>query len=239
MALAMSASMASAATTVTFTGKIAQIDTTGNYGIYFGGAVGAGTAYSLVYTINDADGGTVLHPDAYTTRLEELGAVTAVMTINGYSQSVGGTNSSFVYATNAKPVPPGGLVDGIGAQSKDFTYRADDIYRSVYASSGFSSYLTDFLSAADYHSPFSVPVLSGDSYGNSFHINDFDYVRNVGSSIFLNLAPEMVSVAVTRVEEPGAPPVPEPASWAMMIGGFALAGGVLRQQRAAARLIAA
>ena len=29
--------------------------------------------------------------------------------------------------------------------------------------------------------------------------------------------------------------VPEPASWAMMIGGFALAGGVLRHRRAALR----
>jgi hypothetical protein len=230
--------MAPAATTVTFTGKIAQMDPTGNYSIYFGSAVGAGTAYSLVYTINEAAGGTVSHPDAYTTRLEGLGAVTAVMTINGYSQSVGGTNTSFVFATNAKPVPPGGLVDGIGAQSTDYTVNSA-IYRSVYASSGFSSYLTDFLSAADYNSPFSVPVLSGDSYGNSFHINDFDYVRNVGSSIYLNLAPEMVSVAVTRVEEPGTPPVPEPASWAMMIGGFALAGSVLRRQRVSVRLIAA
>jgi hypothetical protein len=31
-------------------------------------------------------------------------------------------------------------------------------------------------------------------------------------------------------------PVPEPATWAMMIGGFALAGGLLRQRRSAIRL---
>jgi hypothetical protein len=40
------------------------------------------------------------------------------------------------------------------------------------------------------------------------------------------------------VDEAAAPAVPEPASWAMMIGGFALAGGALRQRRTA-RVIAA
>ena len=34
-------------------------------------------------------------------------------------------------------------------------------------------------------------------------------------------------------------PVPEPASWAMMIGGFALAGGVLRRRTAQARIACA
>ena len=43
----------------------------------------------------------------------------------------------------------------------------------------------------------------------------------------------------TFVDEAAAPAVPEPASWAMMIGGFALAGGMLRQKRVSARLIAA
>jgi hypothetical protein len=38
------------------------------------------------------------------------------------------------------------------------------------------------------------------------------------------------------VELASAPAVPEPASWAMMIGGFALAGGALRRGRARASI---
>ena len=42
-----------------------------------------------------------------------------------------------------------------------------------------------------------------------------------------------VSIVPPGSGEPGVVPVPEPASWAMMIGGFALLGGVLRRRTAA------
>jgi hypothetical protein len=44
----------------------------------------------------------------------------------------------------------------------------------------------------------------------------------------------LATVSITRVESP----VPEPATWAMMIGGFGLIGGALRRRRAATPALA-
>ena len=59
---------------------------------------------------------------------------------------------------------------------------------------------------------------AGDTFG--FYINSID---NVGGPAFLLLASGEVS--------PGFLSAPEPASWAMMVGGFGLVGGALRTRR--------
>lgn len=79
--------------------------------------------------------------------------------------------------------------------------------------------------------------------------NDLGNVRTIfgtfsGTGIFtelffVNTGNSLVDVMIDNVvvsavrSEPPVPAVPEPASWAMMIGGFGLAGASLRRRRAA------
>jgi len=55
----------------------------------------------------------------------------------------------------------------------------------------------------------------------------------------INNGPEVGKIATNQgpVTVPGA--VPEPATWAMMIGGFGMVGGAMRRRRTAAKVVAA
>jgi hypothetical protein len=66
-------------------------------------------------------------------------------------------------------------------------------------------------------------------------------VCNVNNSIFgdnsyLNVADVTGAVTVTFASTPIA--IPEPAAWALMIGGFLVVGGALRRRRSVARVAA-
>ncbi len=80
-------------------------------------------------------------------------------------------------------------------------------------------------------------------YGNvndrtvSAHTIDFDFAFAVGagtdqvSTIYSTPTAFVIPAGYTILEEVSAPPIPEPASWAMMIAGLGLAGGLLRRRR--------
>lgn len=218
----------SAATTITYAGIVYDRQGSGNQDQYFGSVIAGTTAYTLVYTINDQAGGAITHPDAYSIRLDGAGSVTAVMTINGISQTIAGASQSHAIATNGKPNLFNNPTDAIGQKSQDFI---DDalVYRDVYAETMLSSYLSNFLASADYTSPFTYQLVGGDSFGSSFHINDLDKRTRVGSSIYLNLGMSTVTVATMPPPVTGGP-VPEPATWMLMIGGFAIAGAAARRR---------
>ena len=74
-------------------------------------------------------------------------------------------------------------------------------------------------------SPFEYDTITldlhaGDTFG--FYINSID---NIGGPALLFVAPGEVG------PDFDLPPFPEPASWAMMVGGFGLVGGALRGRR--------
>lgn len=223
--LALAPAAASAATTITYQGTVFDRQGSGDQTRYFGNVIAGMTAYTLVYTIDEAAGGTISHPDAYSVRLDGAGSVTAVMTINGISQAIGGASQAYVLATDGKPNLLNNPTDAVGQKSQDFTDNAL-IYRDVYAETGLSSYLSDFLAGVDYHRPFTYTLVSGDSFLSTFHINDLDKVTRAGSSIYLNLGLTSITVASTAA-------VPEPANWSLMIGGFMLAGVAARNGRRA------
>ncbi len=225
MALALPAT-AQAATTITYTGTIYDRQATGDWGQYFGIVTPNSTSYTLVYTIGDAASGVVSNPDPYTTRISGPGAVTAVMTINGVSRSIGGTKTSHALAYDAKPNNVNSS-DGIGQMSQDKTDTAE-IYYDIAAETAMSSYLNSFLSTADYTTPFTYQLVNGDSFLSGFHINDKNWQTGVGSSIYLLLGGTSITVANTPAISAA---VPEPATWMMMIGGMAIAGGSLRRRR--------
>jgi hypothetical protein len=103
--------------------------------------------------------------------------------------------------------------------------------------------------------------VTGDTYGLNGHINegvvtwDGPLILNFGAtSLKITLSPETFNeneddrhqndelaggswkdadVQATLVQTVNAAAVPEPASWALMIGGFGMAGGMLRRRRTA------
>ena len=65
----------------------------------------------------------------------------------------------------------------------------------------------------------------------------FDDTAGIGAILFgsRGIAFEFDSIAISQMRAPGellaAAPVPEPASWALMMGGFGLVGGAMRSHR--------
>lgn len=225
--LSAAPTFAPAATTITYAGTVFDRQGSGNQDQYFGAVVAGTSTYTLVYTVDETAGGTLSNPDAYSVRLGGAGSVTAVITINGISQIIGGANDSYVSATNAKPNAFNNPTDAVGQKSQDFTDSAI-LYRDVYAETTLSSYLNSFISTADFTSPFTYQLVSGDSFLSTFHINDVNRNTGIGSSIYLNLGLTSVTVATMPPATGGA--VPEPATWAFMISGFAMVGGALRRR---------
>lgn len=82
----------------------------------------------------------------------------------------------------------------------------------------------------DVDGPNQVTVFGNELIGSSVYV-DFD--NGLRGSGFLEAVPGNDDAAqfVIRVIAP-TPGVPEPATWAMMIGGFALAGGAMRRRAA-------
>ena len=90
--------------------------------------------------------------------------------------------------------------------------------------------------------PVPVPSSNGRPLGHLI-IDDFENTLGdtVGSRPLKNsfaTLPPMPAAAAVRADAPNVTAVPEPASWAMLIAGFAIAGAAMRRRpvRAAAAL---
>lgn len=123
---------------------------------------------------------------------------------------------------------------------------------------GYEVSLTGFLAgcyqnrASCQTSPFSVTTLSGATLGGGTIVSpgpDGHATIGVNSSyvtdgIVLRWGPDSYDTGLDDIRfdvravavDPGA--VPEPASWAMMIGGFAATGAAMRRRRTAVRVLA-
>ncbi len=60
--------------------------------------------------------------------------------------------------------------------------------------------------------------------------NDAWHIKHLGPVALLELPPVLVESPVAPETSAPTSTVPEPASWAMMLGGFGLIGGALRRR---------
>jgi hypothetical protein len=125
-------------------------------------------------------------------------------------QSVTWMSAGFFWSGNI------GLTDDAGIILYDIETNHDDVYTLFAPPSGYSSIGTPCL-ASD---TFACVVLSGPTSLYSA-IN----AMNGGSGICCGGSDLVVTPG------PGVDVVPEPASWAMMVGGFGLIGGMMRGRR--------
>lgn len=107
-----------------------------------------------------------------------------------------------------------------------------------------------YLGGANTYSETFSAVTTGNAAMNTFNTapteNVFDRIifsmaqspKGPGSSIKEVVIPAIDSINVTALAPPQTDPVttvPEPATWAMMIGGFGMVGGAMRRRRGSAR----
>jgi hypothetical protein len=223
---------------ITYSGVVAQ----GNdsYGTILGapGSL-AGLSYTATYTLRIPTPTAIFTSDGVTTSEIKGGTsiaanvaspLSAILTINGVAVTFSGNalgQAGKVYASQL------GMVDQIYDNVTSVDLVIDPV--TFTAKSQFSGILKEWIVGHpglsmfgdfDLTSPFTYAVQAQDNPTGSFQffhaLNGIDDAGANGT-----LVPQFVSVAALP---DGA--VPEPASWAMMISGFGLAGALVRRRSA-------
>ncbi len=177
----------------------------------------AGHGNSL--TLKSAPGQLLV--DAISTTLIDVGNGNGVAQIDGF----GNPNPGFLDVTlDPNSFAAFGLVhlkiDGLAWGSGNNKSAADNFdLRVNFLGGGFEDFFNVGLNASNKY------LISGD--GNLISSLVFTDMRALNGE--LTLFRSLKQISFTAAAPP--PAIPEPASWAMMIGGFALAGGVLRSRK--------
>jgi hypothetical protein len=237
MTMALAQPAAAATATVTYYGQFTS--GTDDGGVF--GAVGAdltGKAFTAVYTLNDSvPTASVDHSqpeyDIFSNSGPASGAaspLTAVLT-------VGTTSVSLSHLLNGGDGQEHRYVYSDGSFSNLFVSVADETLTGDDDTGGQVQLYVDhngpaFYASQDFDSPVDYTVQPGDTGAGS--IDFFQY--HDGDFVYSDFLLASVSRVVVAVADPTGGAVPEPASWALMIAGFGLAGAALRRRRAGAAL---
>jgi len=221
--MAVTAAPASAAQFyVTYTGTITSLIS--NKGGAFGeapqgGLTGAG--FTAVYTLTLPTAGATTTSDAEAIGASGSGGANPVrgaITINGVTQQFGQASGS-AYLRNSP-----GLVDTI--QFAAYNSRNDAVQTATDSLiMPVSSFTRDFVTALDFGQPFTYTTQAGDQADTALVISR--YLFATAQATDFTAALHIATVTVSDIS-----PAPEPASWAMMLVGFALVGGAIRRRRA-------
>lgn len=233
-ALAVSSTAQAAAYLATYTGVVSdsyalQADSAGGHQINtndFGAVDGAfdGATFTLKYRYDTSVGSeTKINWTDNLIGLEPNSPITwAGISINGQTASIGPISRSLVTAFNGIPI---GFPDvrGFGHQAD---YYSDDGQSFRIA----EIFLYNITVDAELNQTFSGPPSGGDT---PYSTGDFALQRyNAATDRYRisggNLIPTYLTVEA----------IPEPASWALMLTGFAGLGAALRRRRSAARPLA-
>lgn len=144
---------------------------------------------------------------------------------------------------------------GDGSRSVDLTGGAPGTLSQTFDTAAGTSYLVRFLLAGNPAGDPSVKTLNVSATGGSTASYTFDdtgkTLSNMGWTAFtygftatggsttLSFASTTAGSYGPALDGVSVSAVPEPATWAMMIGGFGLVGGTLRRRRAVATLASA
>lgn len=217
---------AAAPTTVTVSGKVMSgIDAGGQFGAV--GASLAGQAFSAIFTIEAATGSTLVET-ATSSYLAGRGAaspVSAVLTIGSGSYRFAGSFNGFVRTTDA--AGNGGTDSAtFFVDDTDLSQKPND---NTLLSLGFDT-LRNVLSQPGVGAIALSDLTLADNAKGVLKIAN----RNAATGGFGT--PTVADLSIDTIRTGMTSPVPEPATWAMMVAGFAMAGVALRRRRVDARV---
>jgi PEP-CTERM motif len=228
LALGVAGSASAAEYLATFKGTIvSSFDQTGE----FGSAATSldGKSFEAIYTLSyptpgafEFNNGSSIHYIRGGTQAGNASPVSAKLKINGVTQSVGG--QFFGQAVRQRlPNSAGGVNDTVTYSATDLSDDGVNFY--VFTVFSLVQSNSAFLSSLDLTAPLNYVLPQSAVSFDGFTIQEFNY----RSGIDTRLAYGSFSTESLTISALGA--VPEPASWAMMIAGFGLVGGALRNAK--------
>lgn len=211
--------------TITVTGNVTNgFDATGKFGAV--GASLAGLPFSAIFTVEPKAGNTVINTAtlSYLFGTGVTSPVTAALTIGTGTQFYAGKLHGSARANNGVS---GGTINGTdglyySSEDTDVTTLPPPPASTLFYVS--VDTLRDLLSQANYSSYPTINLLPSDNGVGFAQVANRDPVTGqYGATTYANLALSTISATV-------APPVPEPATWAMMVLGFGVAGAAMRRR---------
>jgi hypothetical protein len=207
---------------VTVSGTLSSgVDTFGTFGT--GSANLTGETGQIVFTFDYTPGSAneSLTSDTHSYISQHVPSVGfSDVTVNGVTvRSNGLFDSKLTLRNNVSGF------DKLFAQTETFNSTTSGIVQL-----DISSNKVDFITALDFDQSFVVPT----NFANFFQTAFFNLEHKNADTGAVELKVSG-SISPTSVSFQHIASVPEPASWAMMIGGFALAGAALRRRHTAVR----
>lgn len=192
---------------------------TDNFGLFGGGNLAAGQAWSAVYSFDDkAAGGTISAiADGNKFNASGAGPISAKFTMSGQTYNLGATGGEITRSANANY--GGATFNAYGGVTPAAQFAHLELWFGSYGAS-------HPVTGTDFRDPLNVinpPTTLGQFYAGYY---------NGGFNVTTNLNLQATSLAVSALSSG----TPEPASWAMMLGGFGIAGASMRRSRTAMRV---
>ena len=231
-ALATSVALPAAAAVyvTTWSGTLVNgVDYTGEFGQF--GRVLDGLAFTAVYTLDDSAPNAKLSiSPGYSTitggpnQGSPFTPLTADLTITGHVMHFGVGPNIYHEASNG---------DAKGVISGNYNDYQDEIFGGFRDNSIIRNEVTSttshFLTSSDPRMPFATSG-AGLTFSGGFSINN--NATGVGNERQRHAFSDFLTTRVETVLRPQGGAVPEPASWALLIGGFGMVGTLLRRRRA-------